>query len=133
LAIRLSDATLGCDFSSAALRRRAARLLLLSGMVPLGGRDHGFDVSHRSIRLIRRLVFSSGRGIDDLVEHAVRIARIRHRANAWGFRALKLGSRRSRDDYGATQQIEEGTRSRWATMSTKIARRRRRAATGVTP
>jgi hypothetical protein len=55
----------------------------------------GFDVSFHPVdlRLIHeRLVpYIMGLGqIDDLVERAVRIARIRHRANAWGLGALKL-------------------------------------------
>jgi hypothetical protein len=55
----------------------------------------GFDVSFHPVDLQlihERLVpYIMGLGsIDDLVERAVRIARIRHRANAWGLGALKL-------------------------------------------
>jgi hypothetical protein len=74
----------------------------------------GFDVSFHPVdlRLIHeRLVpYIMGQGsIDDLVEHAVRIARIRHRANAWGLGALKLSEDLDdlSDDYDALEQIEE--------------------------
>jgi hypothetical protein len=55
----------------------------------------GFDVSFHPVDLDliqKRLVpYLMGQGgIDDLVERAVRIARVRHRANAWGLGALKL-------------------------------------------
>jgi hypothetical protein len=75
----------------------------------------GFDVSFHPVdlRLIHeRLVpYIMGIGsIDDLVEHAVRIARIRHRANAWGLGALKLTEDSEEDlDYDALEQrLEDG-------------------------
>lgn len=56
----------------------------------------GFDVSFHPVDLAlihERLVpYVMGRGgIDDLIQRAVQIAKIRHRANAWGLGALKLG------------------------------------------
>lgn len=72
----------------------------------------GFDVSFHPVDLEliqKRLVpYVMGRGsIDDLVKRAVRIARIRHRANAWGLGALKRSEDSEEESLEALDGMED--------------------------
>ncbi len=77
----------------------------------------GFDVSYhpvdRSVIVDRLIPYLRGEGnIDDLIERAVRISKVRYRANAWGLKLLKLQEADSSPEAAGTDSFRGPPRAR---------------------